>query len=98
MDMKLELVPVPVSDVDRAKALYTEKLGFKLEVDRQVSGVGRIVQLTPPTTQATSVGPTDERCSCSQASGATSRWTKHRRAGAAGCSSRTHPRPVSGGP
>src|SRR6266508_6694653 len=48
MDMKLELVPVPVSDVDRAKAFYTEKLGFTLEVDREVSGVGRIVQLTPP--------------------------------------------------
>jgi len=48
MDMKLELVPVPVSDVDRAKAFYTEKLGFTLEVDRQVNGVGRIVQLTPP--------------------------------------------------
>jgi len=48
MDMKLELVPVPVSDVDRAKAFYTEKLGFKEEVDTQVKGVGRIVQLTPP--------------------------------------------------
>jgi hypothetical protein len=48
MDMKLELVPVPVSDVDRAKAFYTEKLGFALEVDRQVEGMGRIVQLTPP--------------------------------------------------
>jgi catechol 2,3-dioxygenase-like lactoylglutathione lyase family enzyme len=48
MDMKLELVPVPVSDVDRAKDFYTEKLEFKLEVDRQVEGVGRIVQLTPP--------------------------------------------------
>ena len=48
MDMKLELVPVPVSDVDRAKAFYTEKVGFRLEVDRQVDGVGRVVQLTPP--------------------------------------------------
>ena len=48
MDMKLELVPVPVSDVDRAKAFYTEKLGFTVEVDRQVAGVGRFVQLTPP--------------------------------------------------
>jgi catechol 2,3-dioxygenase-like lactoylglutathione lyase family enzyme len=48
MDMNLELVPVPVSDVDRAKAFYTEKLGFILAVDRQVNGVGRIVQLTPP--------------------------------------------------
>jgi catechol 2,3-dioxygenase-like lactoylglutathione lyase family enzyme len=48
MEMKLELVPVPVSDVDRAKAFYVEKLGFALEVDRQVEGVGRVVQLTPP--------------------------------------------------
>jgi catechol 2,3-dioxygenase-like lactoylglutathione lyase family enzyme len=48
MDFKLELVPVPVSDVDRAKAFYTEKVGFREEVDTQVSGVGRIVQLTPP--------------------------------------------------
>jgi catechol 2,3-dioxygenase-like lactoylglutathione lyase family enzyme len=48
MDMKLELVPVPVSDVDRAKAFYTEKLGFRLDVDREVEGVGRVVQLTPP--------------------------------------------------
>ena len=48
MDMKLELVPVPVSDVDRAKAFYTEKVGFNLNVDRQVDGVGRIVQLMPP--------------------------------------------------
>ena len=48
MDMKLELVPVPVSDVDRAKAFYTEKLGFALEVDGDVEGVGRFAQLTPP--------------------------------------------------
>ncbi len=48
MDMKLELVPVPVSDVDRAKAFYTEKLGCSLDVDRNVEGVGRVVQLTPP--------------------------------------------------
>ena len=48
MDMKLELVPVPVADVDRAKAFYTEKLGFALDVDvRPVEGV-RVVQLTPP--------------------------------------------------
>lgn len=46
-DMKLELVPVPVSDVDRAKAFY-EQAGFKLEVDvRPIDGM-RIVQFTPP--------------------------------------------------
>ncbi len=48
MDMKLELVPVPVSDVDRAKAFYTEQLGFTEDVDvRPADGV-RVVQLTPP--------------------------------------------------
>lgn len=48
MDMKLELVPVPVSDVDRALAFYTEQLGFVLDVDvTPVPGM-RVVQLTPP--------------------------------------------------
>ena len=47
MDMKLELVPIPVSDVDRAKAFY-EQLGFDVDVDvRPADGV-RVVQLTPP--------------------------------------------------
>ena len=46
--MKLELVPVPVSDVDRARAFYVEKAGFKLEVDVQMSVTMRVVQLTPP--------------------------------------------------
>jgi catechol 2,3-dioxygenase-like lactoylglutathione lyase family enzyme len=48
MDMKLELVPVPVSDVDRAKAFYVEKLGFNLDVDVQPGNGMRVVQLTPP--------------------------------------------------
>lgn len=47
-DMKLELVPVPVSDVDRAKAFYVEKAGFNLDVDVQISDTMRVVQLTPP--------------------------------------------------
>ena len=48
MDMKLELVPVPVADVDRAKAFYAEQLGFTVDVDvRPADGV-RVVQLTPP--------------------------------------------------
>ena len=46
-DMKLELVPVPVSDVDRAKAFY-EKAGFKLNVDTQPTETMRVVQFTPP--------------------------------------------------
>jgi catechol 2,3-dioxygenase-like lactoylglutathione lyase family enzyme len=48
MDMKLELIPIPVVDVDRAKAFYVEKLGFGEDVDvRPAEGV-RVVQLTPP--------------------------------------------------
>jgi predicted enzyme related to lactoylglutathione lyase len=46
--MKLELVPVPVSDVDRAKAFYVDKAGFTLNVDVQPSDTMRVVQLTPP--------------------------------------------------
>lgn len=48
MDWKLELVAVPVSDVDRAKAFYTEKVGFHADHDHQVSDTMRFVQLTPP--------------------------------------------------
>src|SRR3982074_2908649 len=47
MDWKLELVPIPVADVDRAKTFYTEKLGFNLDHDVQ-NGRLRVVQLTPP--------------------------------------------------
>jgi catechol 2,3-dioxygenase-like lactoylglutathione lyase family enzyme len=47
MDWKLELVAVPVSDVDRAKAFYTEKVGFNADHDHQVSEQLRFVQLTP---------------------------------------------------
>jgi catechol 2,3-dioxygenase-like lactoylglutathione lyase family enzyme len=48
MEMKLELVAVPVSDVDRAKAFYTEKIGFHADHDYQVRDDLRFVQLTPP--------------------------------------------------
>lgn len=48
MDWKLEVVVVPVSDVDRAKEFYTEKLGFNLDVDHEMSEDFRIVQMTPP--------------------------------------------------
>jgi catechol 2,3-dioxygenase-like lactoylglutathione lyase family enzyme len=48
MDFKLELVLLPVTDVDRAKAFYCDNAGFRLEVDTGVEGVGRVVQLTPP--------------------------------------------------
>jgi len=48
MDWKLELVMVPVSDVDRAKAFYTEKAGFNADHDHRISDQIRFVQLTPP--------------------------------------------------
>jgi catechol 2,3-dioxygenase-like lactoylglutathione lyase family enzyme len=48
MDWKLELVAIPVSDVDRAKAFYTEKIGFNADHDHRVSDEIRFVQLTPP--------------------------------------------------
>jgi predicted enzyme related to lactoylglutathione lyase len=48
MDWKLELVAIPVSDVDRAKAFYTEKAGFNADQDHTVSDELRFVQLTPP--------------------------------------------------
>ncbi len=47
-DMKLELVPVPVTDVDRAKAFYVEQVGFNADHDHRVSDDLRFVQLTPP--------------------------------------------------
>ena len=48
VDLKLELVLVPVADVDRSKAFYTEKAGFNLDVDTEPSPGFRIVQMTPP--------------------------------------------------
>ena len=48
VDMKLELVPVPVADVDRAKAFYVDQVGFHLDHDHQVTQQLRFVQLTPP--------------------------------------------------
>jgi catechol 2,3-dioxygenase-like lactoylglutathione lyase family enzyme len=48
MDFKLELVVVPVTDVDRAKAFYADKMGFTVDVDHKASEAFRVVQLTPP--------------------------------------------------
>src|SRR3954469_7050815 len=48
MDWKLELVAIPVSDVDRAKAFYVDQLGFNADHDHRVSDDVRFVQLTPP--------------------------------------------------
>jgi len=48
VDMRLEVVVVPVSDVDRAKAFYSEKVGFNVDVDQRFGERFRVVQLTPP--------------------------------------------------
>ena len=48
MDLKLELLAVPVSDVDRAKAFYVDKVGFNADHDHRVNESLRFVQLTPP--------------------------------------------------
>lgn len=48
MEMKLELVPIPVSDVDRAKAFYVEQVGFHADLDVRPGNGMRVVQLTPP--------------------------------------------------
>jgi len=47
-DMKLELVPIPVSDIERAKAFYVDKVGFHLDHDTQPGNGMHIIQLTPP--------------------------------------------------
>src|ERR1700747_2178363 len=51
MNMKLEVVIVPVSDVDRAKAFY-EKLGFRLDIDYAANENFRVIQFTPPNSEA----------------------------------------------
>jgi catechol 2,3-dioxygenase-like lactoylglutathione lyase family enzyme len=48
MDMKLELVPIPVADVDRAKEFYAGKLGFNVDLDQRFGEKFRVCQLTPP--------------------------------------------------
>ncbi len=48
MNFKLELVLIPISDVDRAKSFYVEKAGFKLDVDHRAGDDFRVVQMTPP--------------------------------------------------
>src|SRR5437588_9242924 len=47
-DMRLELIQVPVSDIDRAKAFYVDQVGFHADADHQVNDELRFVQLTPP--------------------------------------------------
>ena len=48
MDLRFELVPIPVRDIDRAKEFYADKLGFHVDHDVQPTSTVRVVQLTPP--------------------------------------------------
>ena len=48
MEWKLEVVVLPVSDIDRAKRFYSEQVGFVVDVDRQMGEAFRVVQMTPP--------------------------------------------------
>ncbi len=48
MDMKLQLVPIPASDIDRSKAFYVDRIGFHLDHDVEPGNGMRVVQLTPP--------------------------------------------------
>ena len=48
MDWKIEVVTIPVSNVDRARDFYVEKVGFEVDIDHRISDEIRLVQLTPP--------------------------------------------------
>ena len=76
MDYRLELIPIPVSDVDRAKTFYAEKVGFNVDhdvnasTDQRVSDEMRVVQLTPPGSAcsiAFGIGILDTQPGCVQA-------------------------------
>lgn len=54
MDLKLEVVVIPVSDVDKAKEFYVDTLGFRADADYLINGGYRIVQVTPPAPPAQS--------------------------------------------
>jgi catechol 2,3-dioxygenase-like lactoylglutathione lyase family enzyme len=59
MDWKLEVVVVPVTDIDRAKAFYAQKLGFRLDADTRPTPQMRVVHMTPPGSACSVVvGPT----------------------------------------
>lgn len=58
MDWKLEVVVIPVTDVDRAKSFYVEQLGFHLDTDAQPTPTMRVVQMTPPGSECSvTIGP-----------------------------------------
>lgn len=67
MDYKLEVVLIPVTDVDRAKAFYVDQMGFNLDVDHTISEEMRVVQMTPPGSACSitiGIGMTDAEPGC----------------------------------
>ena len=79
VQMKLELIPVPVTDVDRAKAFYVDQVGFSADHDHEVSEEIRFVQLTPPGSACSiaSAGAS-RRCSRARSRGCRSSWRTSR--------------------
>lgn len=57
MDMALEVIMLPVTDIDRAKAFYEDKVGFHVDIDTEVMPGARVVQLTPPVPAVRSRSP-----------------------------------------
>jgi hypothetical protein len=76
MDYKLEVVPVPVTDIDRAKQFYGERAGFAVDLDVTLPGGNRLVQLTPPGSGC-SIHPPEQRDR--DAAGGAGRADAHRR-------------------
>lgn len=75
MQWNLEVVPVTVDDVDRAKAFYSDQVGFRLDLDVRVGEEMRIVQLTPPDpTAASSSGSDPLACTVCSSSSTMSMW------------------------
>ena len=99
MDFKLELVAVPVSDVDRAKAFYVDQVGFVLDHDHTVDENLRFIQLTPPGPPAPGSRSLLPRNRCRRATGAGrrsgsgstagGRWSERSAPRAAGASRRS---------
>lgn len=85
MEMKLELVSVPVSDVDRAKAFYTDQVGFNADHDHRVSEDVRFVQLTPPGSACSIVIGQGSRKANRAAPRVFSSWSRVRTARAPSC-------------
>jgi catechol 2,3-dioxygenase-like lactoylglutathione lyase family enzyme len=97
MELRLEVVHVPVADADRAKSFYTENVGFDVDHDTELSETLRVIQLTPPGSACSIVIGTRWKCSAAPAGGASSTPTFATQMATAGRSRRFLDRPNSGG-